>query len=75
MEEREGGRHRGAGPHWEPNLVAVAKLAARAVPAEEIALTLHISRRTAYRRLAVLRETLDARNAAELVSRLRDAGY
>ena len=74
MDEPKGGRSSETGL-LPPELDAVARLASRAVPAEEIALILHISRRTAYRRLAELRGTLEARNAAELVSRLRDAGY
>ena len=75
MTEQVGGRHSEAGPLVAPELDAVARLASRAVPADEIALILHISRRTAYRRLAALREMLGARNAAELVALLRDRGY
>ena len=56
MNGQVGGLPSEAGSLLAPELDAVARLAARAVPAEEIALTLHVSRRTAYRRLAALRE-------------------
>jgi DNA-binding CsgD family transcriptional regulator len=75
MNDQVGGRQSETGPLLAPELDAVARLASRAIPADEIALTLHVSRRTAYRRLAALREMLGARNAAELVALLRDGGY
>lgn len=53
----------------------VASLAARGLPAAEIAARLHISRRTAYRRLARLREAVGARNSAELAARLSERGF
>ncbi|HEV2754984.1 MAG TPA: helix-turn-helix transcriptional regulator [Actinomycetota bacterium] len=59
----------------DPEEVAVARLAARGLPATEIAARLHISRRTAYRRLARLREAVGARSSAELAARLSERGF
>lgn len=53
----------------------LATLAARGLPAAEIADRLHISRRTAYRRLARLRDAIGARNSAELAARLSERGF
>ena len=58
-----------------PDEAEVASLAARGLPAAEIATRLHISRRTAYRRLARLREAVGARNSAELAARLSERGF
>lgn len=55
--------------------VDVAALAAKGVTATEIAASLHISQRTAYRRLARLRDVMGARNAAELAARLNERGF
>ena len=44
----------------------VARLAARGASAEAIALELHMTKRSAYRRLARLRKRVGARNATEL---------
>ena len=55
--------------------VPVAELAARGWTASEIASRLHISQRTAYRRLARLRRSLGARSASELTALLNERGF
>lgn len=58
-----------------PDGPRVAALAAQGLNATEIAARLHISERTAYRRLARLRRSVGARNATELTARLNERGF
>lgn len=53
----------------------VARLAARGESAEAIARTLHMSRRSVYRRLASLRKRVGVENATELPTRLSKLGF
>lgn len=63
------------GAEERPDEAELASLAAKGLSAVEIADRLHISRRTAYRRLARLRDATGARNSAELAARLSERGF
>ncbi len=53
----------------------VARLVARGESPETIAATLHMSKRSVYRRLATLRRRVGVENAADLPARLSQLGF
>lgn len=53
----------------------IARLAARGESVETIAASLHLTKRSVYRRLARLRKRVGAQNAAELAGRLSKLGF
>ncbi len=75
-DEAAGLLERGTAPlGMTPEEEQVARLAARGESAEAIAATLHMSRRSVYRRLARLRKRVGVENPADLPSRLSKLGF
>lgn len=54
---------------------ALAAHLTRGADVDEIARALHVSRRTAFRRIEALREHLEARNIPELAAKLARLGF
>jgi DNA-binding CsgD family transcriptional regulator len=54
----------------ETEEIEIARLLAQGLPPREIALTLHLSRRSVFRRLARLRQLFDANSNGELATKL-----
>ena len=54
----------------ESEEIEIARLLAQGVPPREIATTLHLSRRSVFRRLARLRQLFDANSNGELATKL-----